>query len=377
MNKIGLSASIALALTATSVSAANYSVDGRGDAMGGVGVVSADFLTAPFYNPALAALYRRNDNAGMVLPGLGLSYTDQGDLLGSIDAAGSASSEAEAEAAIAGLNGDQLALDVGGTVAFAIPNSFVSMNLFGKVYSESYVTADMDTTQATSAENLNNSLVKILGIGVTEAGMTFAKYYTLFGQHMSFGVSPKIQRVYSVASHASFSNFDTSKILDSASGETAFNIDAGAVWFYGPWRVGFSAMNIMAREIETDQYTVTQGTRDVKIGDTYKLDPNYTIGAGLVGDYATFSIDYDLVKREKFVGVDDDEQMLRAGVEVDIMRQMQLRAGYHTNLANSNNEGTMTAGIGLSPLNIITLDIGASYTNSNSMGVYINFLSNY
>ncbi|SON53322.1 conjugal transfer protein TraF [Vibrio tapetis] len=377
MNKIGLSASIAIALTATSVSAANYSVDGRGDAMGGTGVVSADFLTAPFYNPALAALYRRNDNAGMILPGLGISYTDQGDLLGSIDTAGKASNESEAAAAIAGLQGDQLALDVGGTIAFAIPNSFVSMNVFGKIYSESYVTADMDTSQPTSAQNLDNSLVKVLGIGVSELGMTFAKYYTVFGQHMSFGVSPKIQRVYSIASHSSFSDFDTSKILDSASGETAFNLDAGAVWFYGPWRVGFSAMNIMGREIETKQYTVTQGTRDVKIGDTYKLDPNYTVGAGIVGDYFAFSVDYDILKREKFVGVDDDAQMLRVGIEGDIMRQMQLRAGYYTNLASDNDDGTITAGIGLSPLNIITLDIGASYTNENSMGVYINFLSNY
>lgn len=79
--KISLSTTIALALAAGSVNAANYSVDGRGDAMGGVGVVSADFLSAPFYNPSLAALYRRDDNAGMIIPGVGLTYTDNGKML--------------------------------------------------------------------------------------------------------------------------------------------------------------------------------------------------------------------------------------------------------------------------------------------------------
>ncbi|MDN3680706.1 conjugal transfer protein TraF [Vibrio tapetis subsp. quintayensis] len=369
MNKIGLSASIVIALTATSVSAANYSVDGRGDAMGGTGVVSADFLTAPFYNPALAALYRRNDNAGMILPGIGLTYTDQGDMVKTIgEAADVGSDPVKAQEVLDKLDKGELSFDIGAVAAFAIPNSFVSMNVFGKAYTESYVTANI-ATGGTPDLDLANSNTQILSAGITELGMTFAKYYTVFGQHMSFGVSPKIQRVYTLLDQKSFDDFNFSSIFDSLSGETSFNMDAGAVWFYGPYRVGFSAMNIMSREIETN----TIGTSSYK----YQLTPNYTIGAGLVGDYFALSVDYDLVEREKFVGVNDNEQMLRVGIEGDIMRQMQLRAGYYTNLARADDDGTITAGIGLSPLNIITLDIGASYTNKDSMGVYINFLSNY
>ncbi len=368
MNKIGLSASIAIALTTMSVSAANYSVDGRGDAMGGTGVVSADFLTAPFYNPALAALYRRNDNAGMILPGIGLTYTDQGDMVDTIKGASDISTEADATAALDKLSSGQLSFDFGAAAAFAIPNSFVSMNVFGKAYTESYVTV-IEGAGATDQEKLDNSKSQILSAGITELGMTFAKYYTVFGQHMSFGVSPKIQRVYTLLDQKNLDDFDFGSLFDSVSGETSFNMDAGAVWFYGPYRVGFSAMNIMSREIETN----TIGSTNYK----YQLAPNYTVGAGLVGDYFALSVDYDLIERKKFVGVSDNEQMLRVGIEGDIMRQMQLRAGYYTNLARDNDDGTITAGIGLSPLNIITLDIGASYTNKDSMGVYINFLSNY
>lgn len=49
--------------------------------MGGVGVVSANYLTAPFYNPALVAIYRRNDDAGMILPSVGFTYNDPDKLV--------------------------------------------------------------------------------------------------------------------------------------------------------------------------------------------------------------------------------------------------------------------------------------------------------
>ena len=64
---------LTIALTPSLAVAANYAIEARGDAMGGVGVVSANFLTAPFYNPALVAIYRRNDDFVMILPSIGIS----------------------------------------------------------------------------------------------------------------------------------------------------------------------------------------------------------------------------------------------------------------------------------------------------------------
>ncbi len=373
-----------IALATTSTYAANYSVDGRGDAMGGVGVVSADFLSAPFYNPSLVALYRRDDNAGMIVPGVGLTYTDNGKMLEDIKNAASildsgSTNPTEILSAIDSLEGDEISLDIGLTAAFSIPNQFISMNVFGKVYTESYITADMAPNSTPILDRLDESLIKVMGIGVTEVGITLAKYYTLFGQHVSFGASPKIQRIYSVASHTSLTNFGFGQIADSTSGDTSFNLDLGAVWFYGPFRVGASAMNIINRDIVTKKENVNLGSRGiVQVGDTYELRPNYSIGAGLVGDYYSISVDYDLISRNKFKRLKgDDSKILRIGFEVDVMRQLQLRGGYYTNLATENNEGTYTAGIGLSPLGIITMDIGASYSNPNSMGAYINFLGNY
>lgn len=76
MKKFSLSVGFSLVLTSPLVFSANYAVEARGDAMGGVGVVSGNFLTGPFYNPALVAIYRRNDDVGMILPSIGLSYND-------------------------------------------------------------------------------------------------------------------------------------------------------------------------------------------------------------------------------------------------------------------------------------------------------------
>ena len=105
--------------------------------------------------------------------------------------------------------------------------------------------------------------------------------------------------------------------------------------------------------------------------------PQYTVGVGLVGDYASISVDYDLREEEKFVSFNDNSRMLRVGGEIDIMRQLKLRAGWNKNLAYDNREDTVTAGIGLSPLNLFQLDLAASYTNKNAMGAYINFVSHY
>ncbi|MDW2313685.1 conjugal transfer protein TraF, partial [Vibrio sp. 1075] len=80
-----LATTITASLFANVASAATYAIEARSDAMGGVGTVSASYLTAPFFNPALTAIYRRNDDAGMIIPSFGISYDDQYDLIDEIE----------------------------------------------------------------------------------------------------------------------------------------------------------------------------------------------------------------------------------------------------------------------------------------------------
>jgi len=399
-NKIKL-LTLSIALAASSASAANYAIEARGDAMGGVGVVSANFLTAPFYNPALTAIYRRNDDVGMITPSFGLSYSDEHMMVDDLEKAsdiinqavdGDYSNVSELESTLNALEGDVANLELGGVVAFAIPNRYIAANVFGKAYAESFAQTDIYSGANSATPNLNPAInaelsgVNAVGIGVTEVGLSLAKYQTFLGQHIAFGVTPKLQRIYTYVYRANLNNYDIKDIRENGQGETMFNLDAGFLWFYGPLRVGFSAMNLVSRDVKSQELAASTVTSRVDSSQSrtfdavtydYQMRPLYTVGVGLVADYATLSVDYDLNEEEKFTNFNDNSQMLRVGGEIDIMRQLKLRAGWNRNLAYDNLDDTVTAGIGLSPLNLFQLDIGASYTNENSMGAYINFLTSY
>ncbi|MDE1238506.1 conjugal transfer protein TraF [Vibrio aestuarianus] len=377
---------LTIALTPSLAVAANYAIEARGDAMGGVGVVSANFLTAPFYNPALVAIYRRNDDFGMILPSIGISYNDEDKMVDDLDSISSMldnKNYQDLQKTLDNLAGDSLKAEIGGVVAFAIPNQFIAANLFAKAYTETFATPDIYTGGSTSVENAELSAVNAVSVGVTEIGLSLAKYQTFLGQHMAFGVTPKLQRIYTYVYSASVTDYDIKDVRDSSQGETMFNLDAGALWFYGPLRIGFSATNLIKRDINTQSYTKTLTsktsgqTRDINLGYAYQMRPLYTVGIGLVADYATLSVDYDLNEEKRYTNFEDNTQMIRIGGEIDILRQLKLRAGYNKNLAYDNLDGTITAGIGISPLNLFQLDLGASYTNENAMGAYINFLASY
>ncbi|MGR5094436.1 conjugal transfer protein TraF [Vibrio maritimus] len=371
-----------LCATATAsghLAASTIAIDARGDAMGGTGVVSASYLTAPFYNPALTAIYRRNDDAGMLVPTLGISYDDQDNMLDKADDAFNAANSgdtAATQAALSALSGTQASVDFGGAVAFGLPNRYIAANIFGKAYVENVATPDIAPDSGNAITQAQDSAIKTASVAVTEIGISLAKYQTLFGQHFSFGVSPKLQRIYTYTSVNSLQDFKFDNIREESTGETALNLDAGALWFHGPFRVGFSAKNMLSRNIQTKSGVTRIGSRDVAYGYEYQLQPLYTVGAGFIADYFQFSVDYDINKEKKFTQFDDDVQMFRAGVEVDLVRQIQLRGGYYKNLAR-DSEGTLTAGIGLRPLNIIELDIAASYTSPQAMGASINFVATY
>ena len=364
---------LTLAIAATSSYAANYAVEARGDAMGGVGVVSANFLTAPFYNPALTAIYRRNDDMGMITPSIGFNYTDTGNFVDGLDQAQklmkAPGNDAQLSKTMNDLKGQSLNVELGGVVAFAIPNQYIAANAFAKLYTESFASANISEGSGSVYVDAANSSVEAVSIGVAEAGMSLAKYQTFLGQHISFGITPKMQRIYTYVYNANLSNYDLKDLRENGQAETMFNMDAGFLWFHGPFRVGISATNLVSRDIETK--TINNKSY------AYEMAPQYTVGAGIVADYFTLSVDYDLREEERFTNFDDNQQMIRVGGEIDILRQLKLRAGWNKNLAYENSDDTYTAGIGLSPLNLFQMDIGASYTNENSMGGYVNFLTSY
>lgn len=361
------------ALFSGAASAATYAIEARSDAMGGVGTVSASYLTAPFFNPALTAIYRRNDDAGMIVPSFGINYNDQNGLIDEIERIGKLTDPAEIAKGLNGINGQKMDFDIGGVVAVGIPNKFLSATAYGKLYTESFVQPEVN-----DVTDIDKNYVRGVSIGVAEAGISLAKYANFMNQHLSFGITPKLQRIYTYSYATSFASFDTKDLRENETAETMFNLDAGALWFFGPYRLGISAKNLIGRDVKTKAFTFTQAGNNYNINSyEYSMRPLYTVGAGYVADYFSFSVDYDLNEEKKFSTFDDNTQMIRAGFEIDVLRQLALRGGYMKNLARSDDEGTITAGIGLSPLNLIEVDIAAQYTNEDAMGASINFLATY
>ncbi|MHA2797425.1 conjugal transfer protein TraF [Vibrio harveyi] len=368
-----LATTMTAALFSGAASAATYAIEARSDAMGGVGTVSASYLTAPFFNPALSAIYRRNDDAGMIVPSFGINYNDQNGLIDEIERIGKLTDPAEIAKGLNGINGQKMDFDIGGVVAVGIPNKFLSATAYGKLYTESFVQPEVN-----DVTDIDKNYVRGVSIGVAEAGISLAKYANFMNQHLSFGITPKLQRIYTYSYATSFASFDTKDLRENETADTMFNLDAGALWFFGPYRLGISAKNLIGRDVKTKAFTFTQGGNNYNINSyEYSMRPLYTVGAGYVADYFSFSVDYDLNEEKKFSTFDDNTQMIRAGFEIDVLRQLALRGGYMKNLARSDDEGTITAGIGLSPLNLIEVDIAAQYTNEDAMGASINFLATY
>lgn len=128
--------------------AANAVADARGNAMGNTGVTTSDYLLAPFYNPALTAVYRSRDDFGVLLPAVGINLRDSDDNLSTIDdlqdvikafEAGDTSQATQdrLNRYLDDLNNNKpFAVSGGLGVAVAIPMNRVSLNFFARGYVE-------------------------------------------------------------------------------------------------------------------------------------------------------------------------------------------------------------------------------------------------
>ena len=102
--------------------------------------------------------------------------------------------------------------------------------------------------------------------------------------------------------------------------------------------------------------------------DTYELNTQITLGAAYSGELLTAAVDFDLTKQERFKSLNDETQFVRFGVEGNAWGWAQLRAGYEMDLEDTV-ENAFTFGIGISPFDVVSLDLAASYAGENQFGV--------
>ncbi|EKO3504760.1 conjugal transfer protein TraF [Vibrio fluvialis] len=374
-----LSAVIMFGICPLSAYAANGVADARGNAMGNTGVTTSDYLLAPFYNPALTAVYRDRDSVGLLVPALGANVRDSDESLSTIDDLQSSIDQFEAAGVGAAtqeninqLNGylddladdKPLAVSGGAGIAVALPMNAVSLNFFARGYAEiladSSIAANTGNTASDVETRYQNSYVNMLAFGYSEYGVAVAKLFTLQGQQIAIGITPKIQELRTYKEVVTVQDFDLSDYDQSKTSKNAFNLDIGAVWLKDNFRAGIAAKDLISQEIKTydDQ-------------SSYTLDPQVTVSGGYVTDFLALAIDWDLTKQKRFKGVDDDTQFLRFGVEGNAWGWAQLRAGYEIDL-ESTLDNSITAGLGISPGDLVSVDLAANYAGNYQYGLSAN-----
>jgi len=373
MKKTTIAVVCALGAMSSQTLAGTIVADARSNAMGNTGVVSSDYLLAPFHNPALGALHREDDDVGILLPALGVNVSDKDETVSTIDDAQSLYDrfengsntivdEAELTKLLDDLEGDKpISVTGGANFAVAIPTRVVSVNLFAGGHTDVIASTEIVSSAGRTVEQrYNESAFEMIAFGVTEVGLSFAKSFE-FGNHdIAFGISPKYQNLVTYSQRDSIDSFDLDNYDKSEVTESAFNLDLGMAWHSGPLRAGLALKNLFSQEINT------------QVGNyTYELNPQATVGFGYAGEFVAASVDFDLTKQKRFQQLADDTQFLRFGIEGNAWGWAQLRAGYEIDLEDTL-ENSITAGIGISPFDVVSLDLAGSYAGDNQFGASLN-----
>ncbi|EGR2429900.1 conjugal transfer protein TraF [Vibrio cholerae] len=363
----------------SSAFASNLLMDARGAGMGNTGVSTADYLLAPYYNPALTAVYRKNDSFGILLPSIGLRAEDKDESLKTIDDLQDSIEQFERAGVGAATqeNVDQLnryldqladdkplAVTAGIGIAVALPLDAVSLNFFTRGYAEVIAKANVAAKSGNSANEVKtryeSSDVDLTAFGYTEVGLAVGKQVVLGGQTVALGVTPKVQQLRTYQDNASVKSFDLDDYDKSEVKDNAFNLDMGAVWLIDQYRVGIVAKDLFAKDIQTQNRN-----------NTYKLDTQIAVSGSYVSDFFIAAVDLDLTKQRRFNGDNDDTQFMRFGIEGNAWGWAQLRAGYEVDLQNSL-DNSVSVGLGVSPWDVVSLDLAGSYAGDNQFGLSAN-----
>ena len=217
-----------------------------------------------------------------------------------------------------------------------------------------------------------DSEARVVGVAITEIGVSLAKRFEFANFALSLGVTPKYQRVdtynYAVnANNFDADNFDDDQFRDEDGG---FNVDVGVA--IEPGIPGLT-VGLMTRNLKRQSFS-TVGTAGAAFD--YEITPQATLGVAWQLGSLTLAADVDALPLERFDNDDllaagqsfvDDVQLIRFGAEVDVLGWLQVRGGYEHDLEDTLN-GAISAGLGISPFQSIRLDIAGTYVEGSSYG---------
>ncbi|WP_394129433.1 conjugal transfer protein TraF [Shewanella maritima] len=376
------------AACAFSAQASQQNFDSRSFAMGNIGVSTADYLTAPFHNPALVARFNEDDAVALLFPSFGVDANDPTDIIDNVEDFSdiydefkniSNPTEDDAQKVINQLllvQGNYAQVQAGTQLAVAIPSNTIAVNIFAQAYADALVFADIDENDLDPLKIINldlDSKALTMGVVVTEFGVSLAKSYKTPTGQFYYGVSPKYQKVNTINYIADIDNYEFDDWDDDRyqSDESNFNIDIGFAYQHNAgFGFGIVGKNLIKNSYQTE---VIEGVKGV-----YELSPTYTISANYQNRFVIAAIDIAL---NESVGYKDltgtinaydtdntNRQIAGVGVELFPESWFRFRAGYQTDLSD-NTDDSFTAGLGFSPFDVFHFDLSGRYADDRNMGV--------
>ncbi|ABV85857.1 conjugal transfer protein TraF [Shewanella pealeana] len=371
--------------------AAVQSFDARSFAMGGIGASTADYLSAAFHNPALTARYGDNDDVGVMIPSVGAQLDDSQEIIDKTDnfsdiydQFSSIPNPSEQDAqlvidALEELQGNRANVQASVNIAVAIPNQYVSVNMFVKAYADAFVFADIAEDDLNADKLIENgsltSQALTMGVLIAETGVSLAKSYQMGHGTFYYGITPKYQQVTTINYVTDIENYEFDDWDDDQyqSEESNFNLDVGLTYHMN----NGLAFALVGKNLIENSYdtTLTKG-----IHGQYSISPTYVASASYNHRLFTLGFDIDLNETEGYESIEgtlnginsntDNKQMAGIGIEFNAFDWAQLRAGYQTDLSD-NLADQFTAGFGLSPFDTFRIDLSASYASDNELGAVL------
>ncbi|HCB9404280.1 TPA: conjugal transfer protein TraF [Escherichia coli] len=369
-----------------STAATSY-FEARNDAMGGTGVASSHYGVAPLANPALLTKSGAKDDFSLLLPSVGAQLSDPGNIRDNADKisddwkafdravdsqSGVTQAAARLKARLQDFRHTHADAQVGASAVAALPGdtlagalmlkSYGTVSVDGKVSDAdlNYLESIASSSQSVDKDRLTSQAFARAAL-VTDVGIALATELETAGQKWSLGFTPKFQRVDLFNYNVLVKNYDSSDFKGDRYHNTrnGINADIGASMDLDDnWTLGLVAQNLIPRSIETKEVN--------GITETFRIRPQVTAGVSWHNDMFTTALDVDLTPASGFTS-DSKRQFAAIGAEFNARKWVQLRAGYRQNLA-SNDGSAFTAGVGVSPFDVVHLDLAGLAGTDNNYG---------
>lgn len=205
---------------------------------------------------------------------------------------------------------------------------------------------------------------RVVGIGISEVGLSLARQQMIVGQPYYLGVTPKLVRldVFDYTGRVDElerDRFNASEHLDS---RYRLNVDLGLARVWGAqqqWQFGAVIKNLLPQRLHSRSYdsvaTRADGSqlRRHYDGQVFTLQPQLRTGVAYRLPRWTLAADLDITRNDG-VAFGNASQYLGLGVEYSPSNTAMLRAGYRHDLG-ALHSGSFTAGFNLAGVQLSLL----------------------